>query len=167
MLKISVSASPIRLEQNPDNICRVYHERQVAASTQNQAFSALLFLYKEVLELPLQTNFQFIGAKNPKRLPVVLTKNEVQEILRRLSGIPLLVVQLLYGSGLRIDEAIRLRVQKIDFEQGQILLRDGKGAQDRMIMFPKLVEDSWHPDSQRNLLLGYYMGNSLRCRSAC
>ena len=116
--------------------------RHVAASTQNQAFSAILFLYKEVLQTPLQTNFQFIGAKKPKRLPVVLTKNEVQAILQKLSGVPLLVAQLLYGSGLRIDEAIRLRVQNIDFEQGQILVRDGKGAQDRITMFPKLVEDS-------------------------
>ena len=116
--------------------------RHVAASTQNQAFSAILFLYKEVLQLPLETNFQFIGAKKPKRLPVVLTKSEVQQILQRLSGVPLLIAQLLYGSGLRIDEAIRLRIQNIDFEHGQILVRDGKGAQDRLTMFPKLMEES-------------------------
>ena len=114
-------------------------ERNIAASTQNQAFSAILFLYKEVLKRPLETSFQFIGAKKPKRLPIVLTKSEVQQVLRRLSGTEYLIGQLLYGSGLRITEAVRLRVQSIDFEQGQILVRDGKGAQDRITMLPKVL----------------------------
>jgi integron integrase len=114
-------------------------ERNVAASTQNQAFSAILFLYKEVLKRPLETSFQFIGAKKLKRLPIVLTKSEVQQVLRRLSGTEYLIGQLLYGSGLRITEVVRLRVQSIDFEQGQILVRDGKGAQDRITMLPKVL----------------------------
>jgi len=114
-------------------------ERNIAASTQNQAFSAILFLYKEVLKRPLETSFQFIGAKKPKRLPIVLTKSEVQQVLRRLSGTEYLIGQLLYGSGLRITEAVRLRVQNIDFEQGQILVRDGNGAQDRITMLPKVL----------------------------
>ena len=114
-------------------------ERNVAASTQNQAFSAILFLYKEVLKRPLETSFQFIGAKKPKRLPIVLAKSEVQQVLRRLSGTEHLIGQLLYGSGLRITEAVRLRVQSINFEQGQILVRDGKGAQDRITMLPKAL----------------------------
>ena len=114
-------------------------ERNIAASTQNQAFSAILFLCKEVLKRPLETSFQFIGAKKPKRLPIVLTKGEVQQVLRRLSGTEYLIGQLLYGSGLRITEAIRLRVQSIDFEQGQILVRDDKGAQDRITMLPKVL----------------------------
>lgn len=114
-------------------------ERNIAASTQNQAFSAILFLYKEVLKRPFETSFQFIGAKKPKRLPIVLTKSEVQQVLRRLSGTEYLIGQLLYGSGLRITEAVRLRVQSIDFEQGQILVRDGKGAQDRITMLPKVL----------------------------
>jgi len=114
-------------------------ERNVAASTQNQAFSAILFLYKEVLKRPLETSFQFIGAKKPKRLPIVLAKSESQQVLRRLSGTEYLIGQLLYGSGLRITEAVRLRVQSIDFEQGQILVRDGKGAQDRITMLPKVL----------------------------
>jgi integron integrase len=117
-------------------------ERRVAASTQNQAFSAILYLYKEVLKIPIPTDFQFIGAKKAKRLPIVLTQNEVQQVLRRMSGVAFLTAQLLYGSGLRIDEAIRLRVQSIDFEQRQILVRDGKGAQDRITMLPKCIVKS-------------------------
>ena len=81
-------------------------ERKVAASTQNQALSAILFLYREVLGKPVETGFQYIGAKRPKRLPVVLTKSEVQQILVRLSGDTKMLVQLLYGSGLRLNEAV-------------------------------------------------------------
>ena len=114
-------------------------ERKVAASTQNQALSAILFLYREVLGKTVETGFQYIGAKRPKRLPVVLTKSEVQQILVRLSGDTKLVVQLLYGSGLRLNEAVRLRVKDIDFEQSQIIVRDGKGAQDRISMLPERV----------------------------
>ena len=80
-------------------------ERKVAASTQNQALSAILFLYREVLGKTVETGFQYIGAKRPKRLPVVLTKSEVQQILVRLSGDTKLVVQLLYGSGVGIRRA--------------------------------------------------------------
>jgi integron integrase len=114
-------------------------ERKVAASTQNQALSAILFLYREVLGKTVETGFQYIGAKRPKRLPVVLTKSEVQQILVRLSGDTKLIVQLLYGSGLRLNEAVRLRVKEIDFEQSQIIVRDGKGAQDRISMLPERV----------------------------
>jgi len=114
-------------------------EGKVAASTQNQALSAILFLYKEVLDMPIETNFKFIGAKKPKRLPVVLTNQEVHQVLDRMVGTTKIIGQLLYGSGLRISEAIRLRVQNIDFGQGQILVRDGKGAQDRITMLPEIV----------------------------
>lgn len=114
-------------------------ERKVAASTQNQALSAILFLYKEVLKIPLETDFQFIGAKKPKRLPIVLSKKEVHKVLNRMTGTTKIIAQLLYGSGLRISEVVRLRVQNIDFEQRQILVRDGKGAQDRITMLPESV----------------------------
>jgi integron integrase len=114
-------------------------ERKVAASTQNQALSAKLFLYKEILNTPLETNFQFIRAKKTKRLPVVLTKGEVQQVLGQLTGLAQLVGQLLYGSGLRIDETVRLRVQNIDFERRQLLVRDGKWAQDRITMLPETI----------------------------
>ena len=82
-----------------------------------------------MLKIPLETNVQFIGAKKPKHLPVVLSKKEVQQVLNRLTRTTKLIGQLLYGSGLRISEVVRLRVQNIDFEQRQILIRDGKGMQ--------------------------------------
>jgi integron integrase len=114
-------------------------DRNVAASTQNQALSAILFLYREVLNQPVEIDFQYIGAKRPKRLPVVLTKAEIQNIIVRLSGEPKLITQLLYGSGLRLNEAVRLRVKDLDFEQHQITIRDGKGAQDRISMLPESI----------------------------
>jgi len=117
-------------------------EKNVAASTQNQALSAILFLYNEVLDIPLGTDFQFIGAKRPKRLPVVLSKEEVQQVLARMTGTTKIIAQLLYGSGLRISETIRLRVQNIDFAQSQILVRDGKGALNRITMLPEIVVPS-------------------------
>lgn len=109
---------------------------KVSASTQNQAKSALLFLYKEVLgaELPWLNDVQ--QAKTPKRLPVVLSKDEVAGILARLEGTHHLVVSLLYGTGMRILEALRLRVKDIDFERKEILIRDGKGFKDRVTMLP-------------------------------
>lgn len=109
---------------------------KVSANTQNQAKSALLFLYKEVLgvELPWLDNVQ--QAKVPKRLPVVLSQDEVVKILSRLEGTHHLVVSLLYGTGMRILEALRLRVKDIDFARKEILIRDGKGFKDRVTMLP-------------------------------
>jgi integrase len=89
----------------------------------------------------IKTHFQFIRAKKTKRLPVVLTKGEVQQVLGQLTGLAQLVGQLLYGSGLRIDETVRLRVQNIDFERRQLLVRDGKGAQDRITMLPETIDE--------------------------
>ena len=109
---------------------------RVAASTQNQAKSALLFLYKEVLgvELPWLDNVE--RAKAPARLPVVLTREEVARVLARLHGVHRLVGSPLYGTGLRIMEAMRLRVKDVDFSRGEILVRDGKGGKDRVTMLP-------------------------------
>jgi integron integrase len=109
---------------------------RVAASTQNQAKSALLFLYKEALGLELPWLARVEPAKAPKRLPVVLTRDEVQAVLDRLEGAHWLIGTLLYGSGLRIMECLRLRVKDVDFARGEILVRDGKGAKDRVTMLP-------------------------------
>lgn len=111
-------------------------EGKVAASTQNQAKAALLFLYKEVLaiELPWLDNVE--QAKAPKRLPVVLNRDEIQAILLRLSGTPHLIASMLYGTGMRIMECLRLRVQYFDFKRRQILIRDDKGAKDRVTVLP-------------------------------
>lgn len=108
----------------------------VAASTQNQAKSALLFLYKEVLGSELPWLDKVENAKRPQRLPVVLTQEEVRAILARLDGTNHLIVSLLYGTGMRILEALRLRVQDVDFSRKEILIRDGKGFKDRVTMLP-------------------------------
>lgn len=108
----------------------------VAASTQNQAKSALLFLYREVLETELPWLDNVERARAPKRLPVVLTRDEVHAVLSRLSGTHWLIASLLYGAGLRIMEALRLRVKDVDFARKEILVRDGKGFKDRVTMLP-------------------------------
>jgi len=108
----------------------------VSASTQNQALSAILFLYREVLGSPLAHVEDVVRAKRPRRLPVVLTRDEVRAVLEHLDGIPRLVATLLYGAGLRLNEALSLRVKDLDFGQGQLLVRDGKGAKDRITMIP-------------------------------
>ncbi|MCL5801417.1 MAG: integron integrase [Gammaproteobacteria bacterium] len=122
---------------------------RVAASTQNQAKSALLFLYKEVLgiELPWLDNVE--RAKAPKRLPVVLTREEVQAVLTRLEGTYWLMASLLYGTGLRIMEAARLRVKDVDFARREILVRDGKGFKDRVTMLPSTLAEPLKAHLQR------------------
>lgn len=116
--------------------------RNVSASTQNQAKSALLFLYKEVLAMELPWLDNVTQAKVPKRIPVVLTQQEVQVVLSRLdSGTVWLVASLLYGSGLRLMECLRLRVKDVDLARHEILVREGKGFKDRVTMLPAtLVE---------------------------
>ncbi len=112
---------------------------RVAASTQNQAKAALLFLYREVLEQDLPWLQNIEQAKAPKRLPVVLTEAEAQAVLSRLDGTHWLVAGLLYGSGLRIMEALRLRVKDVEFGRGEILVREGKGFKDRVTMLPAVL----------------------------
>src|SRR5688572_4693879 len=111
-------------------------EGHVAASTQNQAKSALLFLYREVLGVELPWLDQVERAKTPIRLPVVLTRDEAVSILARLTGVHRLIGGLLYGTGLRIMEAMRLRVKDVEFARREILVRDGKGNKDRVTMLP-------------------------------
>src|SRR6266496_4612825 len=109
---------------------------KVAACTQNQARSALLFLYREVLGIALDAAHDVVAAKTPQRLPTVLTKDEVRALLAELSGDYRLMAQLLYGSGLRLMECLRLRVKDLDFTQRQLIVRDGKGMNDRLTMLP-------------------------------
>jgi integron integrase len=115
-------------------------KRSVAASTQTVALSALLFLYRDVLkkEQPFIEGIE--RAKKPERLPVVFTKQEVTDVLARLDGVPYLIAGLLYGSGLRLMDALRLRVKDIDFERNEIIVRDGKGAKDRVTMLPEALK---------------------------
>lgn len=115
--------------------------RNVAASTQNQALAAILFLYKEVLGIELPWLDGITRAKKPSRLPVVLTEAEVRNILAQLDGVHHLIASLLYGSGLRLMEAMRLRIKDVDFERLEVTVRDGKGGKDRRTMLSKtLVE---------------------------
>jgi len=110
----------------------------VAASTQNQAFNALLFLYVQIVHRPLE-NVQAVRADRPARVPVVLTVEEVKRVIEAMTGTPQLVAKILYGSGLRLLEALRLRVQDVDFEMKQLTVRDGKGAKDRFTVLAEGV----------------------------
>jgi integron integrase len=121
----------------------------VASSTQNQALNAILFLYKEVLEMELPLLKHVKRAKRPERLPVVFSKSEIKAIMAHLDGIYWIMAQLLHGAGFRLMECIRLRVKDIDFEYRQILVRDGKGKKDRMTMLPKVIENSLHQHLQK------------------
>jgi len=117
-------------------------ERNVSASTQNQALSSLLFLYKEVLELDIPWVENVTRAKRPARLPVVLSSREVAAMMSQLQGRHLMIAQLLYGAGLRLMECLRLRVKDVDFEYAQITVRNGKGQKDRTTVLPRAVEKS-------------------------
>ncbi len=112
---------------------------KVSASTQNQAKSAILFLYREVLEIQLPWLDNVTQAKAPKKLPVVLTVAEVQSVLSRLSGSHLLIASLLYGGGMRLMEAVRLRVKDVEFARHEIIVREGKGFKDRVTMLPESI----------------------------
>lgn len=111
-------------------------KEKVSASTQNQALSALLFLYRHVLGRKVGDLGEVIRAKKPKHLPVVMTRDEVKAVLSNLAGDKWLMASLMYGAGLRLMECLRLRVQDLDFSRNEILVRDGKGAKDRITMLP-------------------------------
>ena len=112
-------------------------EKQVSASTQNQALQAILFLYREVLARPVGFVAGVTRAKRGRRLPVVLSPDEVRTILLRMRGIPRLCAVLMYGSGLRLLECLSLRVKDVDFDRGEIVVRCGKGDKDRRVPLPK------------------------------
>jgi integron integrase len=111
-------------------------EGNVAASTQNQALAALLFLYEHVLNEPLNRIEGVVRAQKPPRVPVVMSREEVSAVLSVTTGVPQLVCMLLYGCGLRLSEALNLRVKDLNFDRREVIVRDGKGAQDRVTMLP-------------------------------
>ena len=111
-------------------------DERLSASTQNQAFDALLFLYKAVLDRDVGQINGVVRADRPRRLPVVLTHEEVGRLFAQLDGVVLLVCRLLYGSGLRLLESLHMRVKDVDFERLEIAVRDGKGGKDRVTMLP-------------------------------
>ncbi|QLC74263.1 integron integrase [Pseudomonas sp. LPB0260] len=116
-------------------------QRTVSASTQNQALAALLFLYKQVLRIELPWLDGVVRAKRPERLPLVLSREETQRLLAQFSGEVGLITGLLYGSGMRLMEAVRLRVKDVDFQRREILVRDGKGMKDRVTLLPDSLRD--------------------------
>ena len=115
---------------------------RVAASTQNQALSALLFLYREVLQQDLPWLQNVRRAKRPRRLPVVLSRDEVARLLSEMDGVTWLMASLLYGAGMRLMECVRLRVQDIDFVRREIMVRRGKGNKDRRTMLPAMTVEA-------------------------
>lgn len=114
-------------------------DKNVAASTQNQALAAILFLYQKVLEMKLDWLEDVVRARRPKRLPVVLSREEVARLLGELQGIPQLIARLMYGTGMRLLEALRLRVKDIDFTHRQVIVRAGKGDKDRYTVLPEAL----------------------------
>jgi integron integrase len=128
-------------------------EGNVAAATQNQALSALLFLYREILKVELPWLDKVIRAKKPQRLPVVLTQGEVSRVLERMDGTWGLMARLLYGTGMRLMECCRLRVLDVDFERGEIMVRNGKGAKDRVTMLPDALREPLQSHLARRRLL--------------
>jgi integron integrase len=112
---------------------------KVSSSTQNQALSALLFLYRHVIGRDIGDLGKVIRARRPKRLPVIMTRDEVKSVLDHLAGDKWLMASLLYGAGLRLMECLRLRIQDLDFQHGEVIVRDGKGGKDRRSMLPKAL----------------------------
>jgi len=120
-------------------------EWNVAASTQNQALAALLFLYRDVLDLDPGWLDDVVRAKRPARLPTVLTRSEAEALPCGLRGVSWLMAMLLYGAGLRLKECLRLRVKDIDFSRHEIVVREGKGNKDRMTMLPAAPRNRCSP----------------------
>ena len=129
-------------------------ERNVSASTQNQALSAILFLYRHLLHIPLdETALAAYRPQRAKSVPTVLSKDEVKRLITSLTGTPKLIAQVMYGGGLRIMEAMRLRIKDIDFDNRQIVIRDGKGENDRFTILPDSLHRSLHLHIQQVKLL--------------
>lgn len=123
-------------------------QQNVAAATQRQALNAILFLFREVLDIPIEEEIAPIKAKKHPRPPVVMTQHEVQQVLKEMKGTHLLMARLLYGAGLRLMECVRLRVQDLDFEKNHIYARDAKGGKDRVTLLPGAIRE----DLQNHLI---------------
>jgi len=124
-----------------DFLAHLVNDRNVAPSTQNQALHALLFLYREVLQIELPLIGDLQPAKKGERAPVVFTREEVEAILSKMEGTKKMMASLLYGTGMRLSELLRLRVKDIDFRMNQIIVRQGKGGKDRVTMLPRSLKE--------------------------
>lgn len=137
-------------------------EGQVAAGTQNQALSALLFLYRVVLGVELPWMENVVRAKRPRRVPTVLSQDEVRRLLASMQGRAWLLASLLYGTGMRLLEGLRLRVKDVDFARSEITVRDGKGGKDRRTMLPRSLVEPLHREIERARLARAGHGRGLR-----
>ncbi len=154
-----------------DFLTKLAVENKVAASTQNQAFNALLFFFRHVLDINIEDLNEVARAPRKRRLPVVLTKGEISALFNHLSGKKLLMAQLIYGCGLRLTECLNLRIKDLDFKRQRIVVRSGKGDKDRETLFPKLLEKDLYQQVNRvwNIYLkdvdanvpGVYLPNAL------
>ena len=147
--------SPYSLESKDvkDFMTYLAVERDVSSSTQNQAFNAVLFLYRHVLEISIDNIGEAIRAKRSRRLPVVLTKQELENLFSQLSGLDLLMSKIIYGCGMRLQECLQLRIKDIDFERSTITIRQGKGDKDRETVFPERVKKEFHDHLDRVRLI--------------
>jgi len=146
-------------------------ERRVSASTQNQAFNALLFLFRHVLDKEVSGMDATVRSNRPRTLPVVLSREEVRSILEIMNGVTWLMASLIYGGGLRIDECLKLRIKDIDFDRGFLTVRSGKGNKDRQTLFPKNLAEplrnhlseirNIHEEDRRNGIEGVSMPGAL------
>lgn len=141
-LELNRAQSPEKLTGAEINsfLSRLAVDDNVSASTQNQALAALLFFYRNVMNMPVGDVGEVIRAKKPKRLPVVMSRQEVRAVLAELKGDKWLASSIMYGTGLRLMECLELRVQDIDFARNEIVVRNGKGAKDRMTMLPETLK---------------------------
>jgi len=130
-------------------LSRLATEGEVAAGTQNQALSALLFLYRDVLAIDLPWMASVVRAKRPRRLPTVLSRDEVTRLFVTMDGRTALVARLLYGTGMRLMEGLRLRVKDIDFARNEIIVRDGKGGKDRRTVLPRSLAEPLRLEVER------------------
>ena len=134
-------------------LSRLATDSDVAASTQNQALSALLFLYREVLRIDLPWMESVVRAKRPQRVPAVLSRTEVTRLLAMLDGQVWLMAALLYGTGMRLMECMRLRVQDLNFDRGEIVVRNGKGGKDRRVPLPRRLRERLKEQIERTRIL--------------
>lgn len=134
-------------------LTRLATEHDVAAGTQNQALAALLFLYRDVLGMELPWMEDVIRAKRPQRIPAVLSREEVARMLSALDGQAWLMAALLYGTGMRLMECLRLRLKDVDFSRNEIVVRDGKGGKDRRVPLPQRLRDALAAAVERARLL--------------
>ena len=165
--------SPHQLDQTDlkDYLTHLAADRKVAAATQNQAFNAVLFLYRHILSIEIDTLDDVVRAKQNRRLPVVLTQEEIGKLFQCMRSTNLLMAKTIYGGGLRLQECLNLRIKDVDFNRYRLVVRGGKGNKDRETLMPKQIKEdlgdqirkAWalHAEDQENNVPGVYLPHAL------